>query len=241
MMEIKKSVSADLENKRLTGFLLGLIFALSLLFTAFEYIIDDTSSDAADAEFDNLMADMELSPVRVEDDMIALAPVKQEPVTDKLRIEDEPVSDEPADISDMETPVPSGNAAGMVPFVPADDEAALSVPALSPVADENPEHFRVVRELPQFPGGAVEMMKWLTRNLKYPADAKHRNKEGKVTVQFIVTTEGTVTDIKIITHADHALDREALRVIRAMPRWKAGVQDGKPCRTMVRIPVVFKL
>lgn len=240
-MEIKKSVSADLENKRLTGFLLGLIFALSLLFAAFEYIVSDTSSDAGDADFDDIATNIELSPVRAEEDMIALAPVRQSPVADRLRVDDETPADEQADAFDGENAAPSGNAAGMVPFVPADDDAALAVPPLSPVAGDNPEHFRVVRELPQFPGGSVEMMKWLTRNLKYPADAKRRNKEGKVVVQFVVTVEGVATDIKIVSHADPALDREALRVIRMMPRWKAGIQDGKPCRTMVRIPVVFKL
>lgn len=240
-MEIKKSVSADLENKRLTGFLLGLIFALSLLFAAFEYIVSDTSSDAGDTALDDLAADLELSPVRVEEDMIAFAPVKQDPAADRLRVEDDAVTDEHAAMSDRETAAPSGNADGMLPFMPADDDAALAVPPLSPVAGDNPEHFRVVRELPQFPGGSVEMMKWLTRNLKYPSDAKRRNKEGKVIVQFIITVDGVATDIRIVAHADPALDREALRVIRMMPRWKAGIQDGKPCRTMVRVPVVFKL
>ena len=96
--------------------------------------------------------------------------------------------------------------------------------------------------MPKFPGGAVELMKWLTKNLRYPYDAQKNKKEGKVVVQFIVNKDGTMSDLKVVKSAQYAsLDREALRVIRMMPKWTPGVQNDKPCRTMVCIPVVFKL
>jgi protein TonB len=106
---------------------------------------------------------------------------------------------------------------------------------------DNPLNFHVVEDLPQFPGGAGEFMKWLTKNLRYPVDAERQKIQGKVVVQFIVSKDGTVGNIEIVKSLDPSCDREALRVLRMMPKWKAGIQDGKPCRTKVCIPIVFRL
>ena len=107
--------------------------------------------------------------------------------------------------------------------------------------DANPRNFRVVEDLPQFPGGAVELMKWLTKNLRYPQQAQKKKIEGKVIVQFIVTADGSMSNLQIIKKLEASCDNEAMRVMRMMPKWKPGVQEGKPCRTMVCIPIVFKL
>ena len=106
---------------------------------------------------------------------------------------------------------------------------------------DEPIDFRVVEDLPQFPGGASEFMKWLTKNLKYPASASNRKVKGKVVAQFIVNKDGTISNIELVKRVDPSLDNEALRVLRLMPRWKAGQQNEKPCRTQVCIPIVFKL
>ena len=99
----------------------------------------------------------------------------------------------------------------------------------------------VVEDLPQFPGGAVEFMKWLTKHLHYPSSAQQRKIQGKVVAQFIVEKDGTISDLQVIKKLDPNCDREALRVLRMMPKWKAGLMDAKPCRTQVCIPIVFKL
>ena len=106
---------------------------------------------------------------------------------------------------------------------------------------DEPIDFRVVEDLPQFPGGASEFMKWLTKNLRYPTSAQQRKVEGKVVAQFIVNTDGSISNLELVNSVDPSLDREALRVLRMMPNWKAGKQDGKTCRTQVCIPIVFKL
>ena len=107
--------------------------------------------------------------------------------------------------------------------------------------DDNPLKFRVLEDLPQYPGGPIELVRWLTKNLRYPTSAKVRKVEGKVVAQFIVNADGSLSDFKIVKSLNDACDREALRVLRLMPRWKAGVQNDKPCRTVVAIPIVFKL
>ena len=84
-------------------------------------------------------------------------------------------------------------------------------------------------------------MKWLTKNLKYPDIARDQRLQGKVIVQFIVNKDGTIADAKVVKSVTPSLDREAMRVIRMMPAWKPGIQDDKPCRTMIAVPIVFKL
>jgi protein TonB len=107
--------------------------------------------------------------------------------------------------------------------------------------DEKVVSFRVVEDLPQFPGGPLEFIKWLTRNLKYPAEAQEEKIQGKVLVEFIVNKDGSVTDVKVVRPLHPLCDREALRVLRMMPRRTAGIENDQPCRTKVCIPVVFKL
>ena len=104
-----------------------------------------------------------------------------------------------------------------------------------------PVDFRVVEDLPQFPGGAAEFMKWLTKNLKYPAQAQQQKVKGRVVAEFIVNTDGSVSDLALVEHLNAACDQEVLRVLRMMPKWQAGVMNAKPCRTKVCIPIVFNL
>jgi protein TonB len=84
-------------------------------------------------------------------------------------------------------------------------------------------------------------MKWLTRNLKYPSSAQQRKIQGKVVAQFIVNKDGSISDITLVQKVSPELDREALRVLRMMPKWQPGIYHDEPCRTKVCIPIVFKL
>ena len=115
--------------------------------------------------------------------------------------------------------------------------------ALAPleVDPQNPLNFHVVEDLPQYPGGAVEFLKWLTRNLRYPTLARERKTQGKVVAVFYVEKDGSITGIKITKSLSPECDREALRVLRLMPNWQPGIYHDEPCRTKVQIPIVFKL
>lgn len=98
-----------------------------------------------------------------------------------------------------------------------------------------------MEQLPEFPGGIVEFMKWLTRNLHYPPQAQQQKIQGKVVVSFIINKDGSISSPRIVRSVDPLLDREAMRVVKMMPWWKAGLEDGKPCRTMFAIPINFQL
>ena len=106
---------------------------------------------------------------------------------------------------------------------------------------DKPLNWRVVEELPDFPGGMVMFMKWITQNLKYPPAAKTQKIQGKVIVQFVVNKDGSVSDCKVVGPVHPLLDREALRVLALMPEWKPGTMGGKPCRTLFAMPIVFRL
>ena len=102
-------------------------------------------------------------------------------------------------------------------------------------------YFDFVEQVPEFPGGRVELMKFLQNTVKYPKEAQDKGIQGKVLVQFVVKSDGTVTDAKVVNSVDPLLDNEALRVVKAMPKWKPGMQSGKAVNVKYNIPVSFRL
>ena len=101
--------------------------------------------------------------------------------------------------------------------------------------------YDVTETLPQFPGGQGVMMKYLAANIKYPASAVKAKKQGRVIVAFVIQKDGSVTNARIVRSVDPELDAEALRIVKAMPNWTPGTQDGKPVNVNYTIPVVFSL
>ena len=122
------------------------------------------------------------------------------------------------------------------------------VAPVSPEAKEAPadstakeEVFMVAEQMPEFPGGMKEMLKFLQENVKYPENAMRNNVQGRVIVQFVVEKDGTLTEFKVARSVDPDLDAEALRVLQTMPKWKPGMQRGKIVRVKFTVPVSFKL
>lgn len=122
------------------------------------------------------------------------------------------------------------------------------VAPVSPEAKEAPadstakeEVFMVAEQMPEFPGGMKELLKFLQDNLKYPENAMKNNVQGRVIVQFVVEKDGTLTEFKVARSVDPDLDAEALRVLQTMPKWKPGMQRGKIVRVKFTVPVSFKL
>ena len=232
-MEVKKSRGADLENLRVQGFLVGLIVVLAAMFVALEWNSNDSGWAFFETD-DDLEAEMELSPLkRDKDEIPMMLPQEQkveQPKSEQLNLVDDDVEltfepepvERPEDLKDQKE---------------TEDQ---DKPEVVDMYNE-PVDFRVVEDLPQFPGGASEFMKWLTKNLKYPATAQKKQVRGKVVAQFIVNTDGSVSDLELTEHLEAACDREVLRVLRMMPKWQAGVMNAKPCRTKVCIPIVFNL
>ena len=229
-MEVKKSNTANLENQRVQGFLLGLIIVLAAMFVALEWNSSD-SGWTFFADDEDLEAEMELSPLkRDQDEIPMMLPQEQkaeQPKSEQLNLVDEDVElPPPVEPELMEKPDPEAEA----------EEKPEGVDMYN-----EPIDFRVVEDLPQFPGGAAEFMKWLTKNLKYPALAQKRKVKGRVVAQFVVNTDGSISDLELTEKLETSCDNEVLRVLRMMPKWQAGMMNAKPCRTKVCIPVVFNM
>lgn len=95
--------------------------------------------------------------------------------------------------------------------------------------------------MPEFEGGVQALLKYLSTNIKYPKTAEKAGTQGRVVVQFVVNKDGGIVDTKVVRGVDPELDKEALRVVNAMPKWKPGMQDGKPVRVKYTVPIMFRL
>lgn len=107
--------------------------------------------------------------------------------------------------------------------------------------EADPEPFVVVEEMPMFPGGQSELMKFIFEHLQYPEIAKENNIQGRVTIQFCVTSAGGVDRVNVLKGVDAELDAEAIRVVKMLPAFKPGKQGGKPVPVWFSVPINFKL
>ncbi len=101
--------------------------------------------------------------------------------------------------------------------------------------------FDVVEVMPQYPGGPIAMLKYIKENIKYPEQAMKEGIQGRVTVSFIIEKDGSISDVKAVRSVHPLLDKEAVRMVKSMPKWSPATQNGKPVRVRYNVPVMFKL
>lgn len=232
-MEEKKSRQADLERRRGLRWLIGACIALILFLGALQIPTMSGGFDIDESLLDEIAEEMEFLPDFEQPDL--LLPEEQEAQqTDYLTAnvnlveetkQEEEQPEETPEVIDKEQLPP----APLPPTPQAVDENEAPLPT------------DMVEQLPEFPGGMSRFVTWLSHNLHYPEPAREQKVQGRVIVSFIVNKDGTIADAKVARSASPLLDEEAMRVIRTMPKWKPGTQDGKPCRTMFTIPIIFKL
>ena len=109
------------------------------------------------------------------------------------------------------------------------------------VAEKNQQVFDVVEQMPEYPGGFQALFEYLGQNVKYPEDAEKQKIEGRVLANFVVETDGSISNVEVIKPAFPSLDAEAVRVLSAMPKWTPGMQSGKVVRVKFTVPINFNL
>ena len=114
-------------------------------------------------------------------------------------------------------------------------------PPPAPKPEVSTKVFDVVEEMPSFPGGNGALMSYLNSNTKYPVVAQENGVQGRVIISFVVERDGSISDVKVARSVDPSLDREAQRVVKSMPRWTPGKQNGQTVRVKYTVPVVFRL
>jgi len=110
-----------------------------------------------------------------------------------------------------------------------------------PVKEEETKVFDVVEQMPSFPGGPSALMQYLSSNIKYPVVAEENGVQGRVVCTFVVERDGSITDVRVIKSVDPSLDKEAVRVVKGMPKWIPGKQNGSAVRVKYTVPVTFRL
>lgn len=101
--------------------------------------------------------------------------------------------------------------------------------------------YRAVEQMPTFPGGDAALMKWIKSHLQYPKSAAQENIQGRVVVQFVVTSTGSIGDVKVVRSVEEELDREAIRLCKSLPKFVPGRHNGKPVSVWYTLPVSFRL
>ncbi|MCI5709793.1 MAG: TonB family protein [Prevotella sp.] len=130
-----------------------------------------------------------------------------------------------------------------------DEAAGVVLQAKQDIAQpEPPKHeevenkvFTTVEQMPSFPGGDAALMNWLRKNVRYPAVAEENGIQGRVVVSFVVERNGSITDVQVVKSVDPSLDKEASRVVKSMPNWIPGKQNGSAVRVKYNVPVTFRL
>lgn len=236
-MEIKKSQRADLESQKGTGLLIGYIVTLAAIFVAFEYTTRDYVETDVVYSTSSFVSEEEVVPITQPIFTAAPPPPAEAPqVAEILDIVDNntEIVEEEIQTSESTTEAISGPVAHV-------SGPAMGPPVATQEEGDEGEVFEVVEQSPMFPGGMDELTKWLGKNLKYPASAQENGIQGRVLVQFVVNKDGSIVEPKVIKSVDAALDKEALRVVSAMPKWQPGKQRGKTVRVRYTLPVTFRL
>ena len=121
------------------------------------------------------------------------------------------------------------------------EQAEIEQPKPEPKKEEDNKVFDVVEQQPTFPGGQAALLQWLGQNIHYPAVAEEQGIQGRVVVSFVVEKDGSISSVQVVRGVDPSLDKEAVRVVKSMPRWTPGKQNGQAVRVKYNVPVTFKL
>ncbi len=227
-MEPKKTPKADLENKRNVFVQLGLVISLGIVLMAFN-LNDTVKSVDTLGDLNAGVIEDEVIPVTRQEEIKPPPPPPPPKVIEVLTIVDDEVElDEEFEFESTEA-----NDATIIDAVPVIEEDA---------GDEaEQEVFVIVEDMPEFPGGDLALRKWIADHIKYPVIAAENGIQGKVYVQFVVDRDGSISNARVARGVDSSLDQEALRVVNNLPKWKPGMQRGKPVRVSFTVPINFQL
>ena len=226
-MDVKKSPKASLEDKKMLFVMMGLVMVLSLLYIGFEWTDKEITVYAATDT--SLLAEEEIEVVQTAQELPPPPPPPAPEIVEILNVVEDNVEVASVEINTEDD---------------KNKVVAISAPVTSsaPIEEEEDQViFQVVEKMPSFPGGDAALFKFLNENVKYPVIAQENGVQGRAICQFVVNRDGSIVDVEVVRSVDASLDKEAIRVIKSMPKWSPGQQRGKPVRVKYTLPVNFKL
>ena len=226
-MEIKKSPRANLEDKKLTFTLVGLVLALLVILIVINYKSYDKQNLDAFARQVEVM----------EEEMVEIT--KQEQPKPQIQAPKPQVTQ--IQVVDNEAEVEDLDINAEVDQNEVIEEYVYEAPEIEEEEIEEEEVFKSVEEQPEFPGGTAKLLEYVQKNLKYPMMARESDIQGRVFVGFIVEKDGSITNVQVLRGIGGGCDEEAVRVVQSLPKFKPGKQRGNPVRVQYTLPIVFKL
>ena len=229
-MELKKYPQADAENKKILFLEIGLVISLGITLLAFGYTTSKMNKSLLE---DNQIAD-EVEEVMITEPLDTPPPppveVPEIAFSDQIDIVDDDI-----EVEDI--------------IIESEDDEDFEITIMDyqeevveEVVEEEAIPFQLVEEKPSFQGGdANQFSKWVNQRLVYPEIAKENGVQGRVTLQFTVEKDGTVTKVKVLRGVDPSLDKEAVRVVSMSPKWKPGKQRDRAVPVTYTFPVIFQL
>ena len=246
--------------KRHTKALLSVVIVLALILTAIILVMTGVFKSAdEDINAKNEQEEVIMAPEDIPEEEVQMDIPEQKP--EEVQAEDEVAAtqavtevkivetvDKDREVKDQEQVLENTAQLGADDHKGVEDvnrdrvvKEVVEVKPVEKPKEEGPLSVAMVEQKPSFPGGESAMYKWLQDNIIYPAAASEEGVQGKVTVQFIVEKDGSITHVQVVRGKHPALDAEAARVIRKMPRWTPGRNNGQPVRVTYHLPVQFKL
>ena len=229
-MEIKKSEKASMDNKRFLFTEIGMVIALLIVWGAFSYT--SREKKVATLEADQTVVEVEdMVPITEETPPPPEAAPKIPILSDQIDIVDDNIKVDDSMFQNIED---SNEGFEIMDYIEsAPEEETIEEEAIP---------FQLVEEKPSFNGGdANEVSKWVNSRLVYPEIAKENGVQGRVTLQFTVNADGSVSNVKVLRGVDSSLDKEAVRVVSSSPKWKPGKQRDRAVKVTYTFPVIFQL
>ena len=229
-MEIKKSEKASMDNKRFLFTEIGMVIDLLIVWGAFSYT--SREKKVATLEADQTVVEVEdMVPITEETPPPPEAAPKIPILSDQIDIVDDNIKVDDSMFQNIED---SNEGFEIMDYIEsAPEEETIEEEAIP---------FQLVEEKPSFNGGdANEFSKWVNSRLVYPEIAKENGVQGRVTLQFTVNADGSVSNVKVLRGVDSSLDKEAVRVVSSSPKWKPGKQRDRAVKVTYTFPVIFQL
>ena len=212
-----------------------------------EQIVTSTEQEIATFDSEEIEEEEEIEQVKFEEPEEIIAPeevANQQQLTDLLIVDDKDI-EEDKQVKNQQDVLENEAAVGSVDITEGTNDlnkiAIKEEVIAAPKVDDEPVSIAMVEQKPEFPGGEAEMYKWLSNNIVYPSAASEEGVQGRVVVEFVVGKDGSITNVRVVRPRHPALDKEALRVVKAMPKWMPGRNNGQPVKVTYTLPVTFKL
>jgi len=225
-MELKKNPKSDLERWKSMFFQIGLVVSLGVILLAFNITQRKSNVDEF-GKLDDVEFEDEDIPVTRQEKPPEIKPPPPQQVVEVLNIVDDETEIE--DELDMEDAEADEDTQMEVVIIEEDEE------------EEEAQIFFIVEKMPVFPGGDLGLRKYIATHVKYPNIARENGIEGKVYIRFCVTSSGAVEKVSLARGVDPILDKEAIRVVKALPKWKPGEQRGKKVNVWYTVPINYQL